>query len=457
MSEPMTMRTKYLSAIVLVLLVCAGSGYAEESQVIINDGDKVAYLGDSITAAGANYGGYCRLVVHGLKAKGVIVEPVFAGVPGNTSEHMLERLEQCVLQHKPDWVVLAAGVNDIWHSDPTVKIGVFQPKPGMGVKLDGYKKNVSAIVDRCKDSGAKVILTTITPIREDPEFKLNITARKYNAFLVQLAKERKLPIAKLNEAMFADIAGGARLTSDGVHPLGIGHRVMAKGVLRAMGLSQEDTEEIEKEWEGSPKVLILGDKQSTAGSRTGGWCHMLMDGLNSGREMVTYNTFAWYRNEVTMGELLAGFSERAKSKPRDVLLQAPRGDAVLATPLGKYRQQVEQLIAVAGQNNVRPVLVTIAVQDNDPASELSRKLEPYNDVLRDIARAKSVPLADINQAMAKQYAADPAVHLTYDGERFGHQGAILMAETLMRAMGLDSLITSKLRKVWMERPSYTRK
>ncbi len=452
----MTMRTRYLSALVLVLLVCAGSGYAEQSQVIINDGDKVAFLGDSITAGGANYGGYCRMVVHGLKAKGIIIEPVFAGVSGNTSEHMLGRLEQSVLRHKPDWVVLAAGVNDIWHSDPTVKIGVFQPKPGMGVKLDGYQKNVSAIVDRCKDFGAKVILTTITPIREEPDFKLNITARKYNAFLVQLAKERKLPIAKLNEAMFAEIAGGARLTSDGVHPLGIGHRVMAKGVLRAMGLSLEDTEEIEKEWEGSPKVLILGDKQSTAGSRTGGWCHMLMDGLNSGREMVTYNTFAWYRNEVTVGELLAGFSERANSKPRDVLLQAPRGDAVLATPLGKYRQQVEQLIDVAGQNNVRPVLVTIAVQDNDPASELSRKLEPYNDVLRDIARAKSVPLADVNQTMAKQYAADPAVRLTYDGERFGHQGAILMAETLMRAMGLDSLITSKLRKVWIERPSYTR-
>jgi len=457
MSELMTMRTRYLRAIVLALLVCAGSGCAPESPIIINDGDKVAFLGDSITAGGANYGGYCRLVVHGLKARGIIVEPVFAGVPGNTSEHMLGRLEQSVLQHKPDWVVLAAGVNDIWHGDPTVKIGVFQPKPGMGVKLDGYKKNVSAIVDRCKDSGAKVILTTITPIREDSEFKLNITAGKYNAFLVQLAKERKLPIAKLNEAMFAEIAAGTRLTSDGVHPLGIGHRVMAKGVLRAMGLSQEDTEEIEKEWEGSPKVLILGDKQSTAGGRTGGWCHMLMDGLNSGREMVTYGMFARYNKEMTVSDLLGGFRQGAKNKPRYVILQAPRGDAVLATPLGKYRQQVEELIDVSGQNSVRPILVTIAVQDNDPAGELSRKLEPYNDVLRDIARAKGVPLADINQAMAKQYAADPAVRLTYDGERFGHQGAILMAETLMRAMGLDSLITSKLRKVWIERPSYIRK
>lgn len=150
-----------------VLLACAGPSYAEESQVVINDGDKVVFFGDSITAAGANYNGYCRLVVHGLKAKGIIVKPVLAGVPGNTSEHMLGRLEQSVLRHRPDWVVLAAGVNDIWHGDPTVKIGVFQPQPGMGVKLDGYKKNVSAIVDRCKDSGAKVIhkLIFLGPLR----------------------------------------------------------------------------------------------------------------------------------------------------------------------------------------------------------------------------------------------------------------------------------------------------
>jgi hypothetical protein len=67
---------------------------------------------------------------------------------------------------------------------------------------------------------------------------------------------------------------------------------------------------------------------------------------------------------------------------------------------------------------------------NSRVSERSRKLKPYNDVLRDIARAKSAPLADINQAMAKQYAADPAVRLTYDGERFGHQGAILRERLL---------------------------
>ena len=159
---------------------------------------------------------------------------------------------------------------------------------------------------------------------------------------------------------------------------------------------------------------------------------------------------------MTVSELLAGFREKVKDKPKYVILQAPRGDAGLATPLDQYREQVETLLAVARQNEVRPILATIAVQENDVASELSLKLEPYNDLLRDVARGKSVPLADVNQVMAKQYAADPDVRLTFDGERFSHQGAILMAETIMRAMGLDSLITTKLKQVWLERPSYTK-
>lgn len=422
--------------------------------VWVRDGETVAFLGDSITAGGASYGGYCRLVVQGLKAKGVWVEPVLAGVSGNTSEDMLARLEKSVLRSKPDWVVVAAGVNDIWHGDPTVKIGAFQPKPGMGVKLDAYKKNITAIVDRCSQAGTRVILTTITPIREEPEFKLNVTARTYNAFLLQLAKERNLPIADLHGAMFAQIAKGVRLTSDGVHPIEIGHRVMAKGLLGVMGFNPSELDTLEKEWVNSPSVLILGDRQTASGSRSGGWIHLLLDGLNSGREMVTARTLAQYRKEVTVNALLDSFRKKLPDKPRYIILQAPRGDAVLATPLEKYRRAVEELVDVARANKMKLILTTITIQGNDPAGELNRKFGPYNDLLRDVARVKHVPLADIHQAMAASYAADPAVRLTFDGERFNSAGGILMAETIMRAMGLNSRITPKLRKTWKERPTY---
>ena len=135
--------------------------------------------------------------------------------------------------------------------------------------------------------------------------------------------------------------------------------------------------------------------------------------------------------------------DEADAKRREVLAE-------------EYRKQVEELIAVAKQNEVRPVLVTIPVQGNDVANELSLKLRPYNDLLREVARAKRIPLADINRLMTERYKADPELALTFDGERFSHQGAMLMAESVMRAMGLETMITPRLRKTWAETPSYTK-
>jgi hypothetical protein len=151
---------------------------------------------------------------------------------------------------------------------------------------------------------------------------------------------------------------------------------------------------------------------------------------------------------------LGGFEKKVADKPRDVILQAPRGDAVLATPLDRYRRDVEALINLADTNKMNLILTTITVQNNDPGSAPSRKLAPYNDVLRAVARVRNVPLADINRAMTASYAADPAVRLTFDGERFNREGGILMAETIMRAMGLDARITPALRKSWQERNTY---
>jgi hypothetical protein len=47
---------------------------------VIKTGESIAFLGDSITAGGGNHGGYCRLVVHGLKTKGIRVNGIYAGI-----------------------------------------------------------------------------------------------------------------------------------------------------------------------------------------------------------------------------------------------------------------------------------------------------------------------------------------------------------------------------------------
>ena len=103
---------------------------------------------------------------------------------------------------------------------------------------------------------------------------------------------------------------------------------------------------------------------------------------------------------------------------------------------------------------MKPILVTIPVQENNPNGEVSRKLAPYNDMLREVAKSREIPLADIQRAMTEAHTAFPDRLLTYDGERFNHDGAMMMAETLLRAMALESVLTEQLRTIWRERPSY---
>ena len=94
---------KLTSSIVIICLLAAGL----QAQIVIQKGEKVAFLGDSITQAGARQGGYCWLVVDTLNKAGLEVTPVYAGISGHKSNQMLARLEKDVLAHKPNWMTLS--------------------------------------------------------------------------------------------------------------------------------------------------------------------------------------------------------------------------------------------------------------------------------------------------------------------------------------------------------------
>ena len=102
----------------LALLGCAAlMGTASLSaQVKIKDGNKIAFMGDSITQFGHNYAaGYVNMVMIGLKVNGIKADFVKAGISGNRSTHMLARLDRDVISKKPQVMTLSCGVNDVWH------------------------------------------------------------------------------------------------------------------------------------------------------------------------------------------------------------------------------------------------------------------------------------------------------------------------------------------------------
>jgi len=216
---------------------------ALHAEIAVKSGEKIAFLGDSITEGGwGSPKGYVRLVISGLAANDAKVDAVPAGISGHKSNQMLERLERDVLSKKPQWMTLSCGVNDVWHGKN-------------GVPLEKYQENITKIVDQAVAAGVKPVVLTATVIHEKLESPENQRLAPYNEFLRTLAKEKKVPLADAN-AMFQESIQAANkptektLTTDGVHLNDAGNRLMARGVLKAFGLDEAQLAKAEAAWGG---------------------------------------------------------------------------------------------------------------------------------------------------------------------------------------------------------------
>jgi lysophospholipase L1-like esterase len=228
------------------------------AEIAVKSGEKIAFLGDSITAGGwGNPAGYVRLVIAGLEANGVHAEPIPAGISGHKSDQMLARLDKDVLIKKPQWMTLSCGVNDVWHGPRGVPLDEAMAKSGTydeKVASRGtYKKNITAIIDQATAAGVKPVMLTATVIQENLASKENGLLAPYNAFLRQLAKEKNIPMADLYAMFEKRIKAENKptvkvLTSDGVHMNGEGNKLMAIGVLKAFGLNEAELDKAKASW-----------------------------------------------------------------------------------------------------------------------------------------------------------------------------------------------------------------
>ena len=249
-----------LSTLTAVVLFVFGATHQAIAGIAVKNGDKIAFLGDSITAGGwANPAGYVRLVIAGLEANGIKAEPVPAGISGHKSNQMLARLDKDVLSKKPQWMTLSCGVNDVWHGPRGVPLDDSMAANGTYdatvAERGTYTKNITAIIDQATAAGVKPVVLTATVIQEKLDNKENGLLAPYNDFLRSLAKEKHAPLADLN-AMFQERIKSENkpnakvLTSDGVHLNGEGNKLIAIGVLQAFGLDVAELAKAKAAWIG---------------------------------------------------------------------------------------------------------------------------------------------------------------------------------------------------------------
>ncbi|MEJ5993503.1 SGNH/GDSL hydrolase family protein [Pedobacter sp. Du54] len=189
---------------------------------------KVIFFGDSITQMGVWKNGYISLLKKSLDS--TKYELIGAGIGGNKVYDLYLRMEDDVLNKKPDLVFIYVGINDVWH-----KLGA-----RTGTDYDKYLKFYQALINKIQANGSKVVLCTPTVIGEKREGANEVDAdlNKYAAGVRELAAKNNLPLCDLRKA-FVDYEAANNtedkekgvLTTDKVHLNDVGNKLVADTML----------------------------------------------------------------------------------------------------------------------------------------------------------------------------------------------------------------------------------
>jgi lysophospholipase L1-like esterase len=174
---------------------------------------KVVYLGDSITYYWWGYLAQSHRFIGN--------PPINRGVSGEFTQQMLARFDRDVITLQPQVVVILGGTNDIVKSPPSLS-------------LDPTEKNLSSMVRRARENGIQVVLSSLPPVGEGPQFPETTRRIQATEKIHQLNNWIK-NYSEANHCIFVDfytvLAGKdglfpRDLSDDGIHPNIRGYAVM---------------------------------------------------------------------------------------------------------------------------------------------------------------------------------------------------------------------------------------
>jgi lysophospholipase L1-like esterase len=211
---------------VLCLFVVAPLG-AEEKPFFFKQGDKVLFLGDSITEQ-YQYSTYMELYLT-TRFPGWNLKFVNAGIGGDTANGGAGRFQSHVLNEKPTAVTINFGMNDGGY-------GTFNPQSN---KV--YVEKTTAMVTAAKKAGVRVALISPNAVdrRVNDRFKQYLeTQKEFYAPLKGIAESQGVPFVdqyavtrKVLEKLETDGATKVNPFPDGVHTSPSGGLLMAHTIL----------------------------------------------------------------------------------------------------------------------------------------------------------------------------------------------------------------------------------
>ena len=179
----------------------------------------IAAIGDSLTFGWMASKGYLDFLKEMLSAKypKAALDMVNRGIPGDTAEWGLHRLESDIISVKPDCVIVQFALNDAYS----------------GYTPERFGDLIRLMVDRISNSSeADIVLVTSVWILNQAE---NRMAEEFYNQLETIAAERSLPIARVHaywkRQIDLGIDAGRLVQGDLVHPTAEGYKVMAEAIM----------------------------------------------------------------------------------------------------------------------------------------------------------------------------------------------------------------------------------
>ena len=202
------------------------------------------FIGDSITDCGREHpvgqrwnslgGGYVSFVdnILGAVIPGTPITVLNTGISGNRVSDLEVRWQSDVLNLEPNWLSVMIGINDVWRQFDS-ESGAEQVEP------EQYELVYSSLLEKTRSQLDGLVLMTpyfLETNREDP-MRLKMDA--YGSITKKLAVQF--------DAIFVDTQATfdhylahqptESLCADRVHPNGLGHMILARAFLNALGVS----------------------------------------------------------------------------------------------------------------------------------------------------------------------------------------------------------------------------
>lgn len=208
------------------------------SKLVFTGGQRLVFIGDSITDAGrrqdaAPYGsGYVHLARAFLIARypELGLDIINQGIGGNTIRDLDRRWEEDVVRLQPDWLSIKIGINDVWRQ--------VAGRTAEAVLLDEYAATYERLLRRtAQATKARLILMEPYVIESNHSDRFRALIDQYLPVVHRLGAEHGAIVIPTQAAFDTALAAqpAAYWADDRVHPNTPGHAIIARAFLRGVG------------------------------------------------------------------------------------------------------------------------------------------------------------------------------------------------------------------------------